>query len=58
LKAPKTKRLKPKIVELLSSFGFDFNLRRYNTAKHLEADEYHQMAGPQMKIDTLACLTE
>jgi len=50
--------LKPKIVELLSSFGFDFNLRRYNTAKHLEADEYHQMAGPQMKIDTLACLTE
>ena len=30
LKAPETKRLKLKYVELLSSFAFNFNLRRYN----------------------------
>ncbi len=30
LKAPGTKRLKLKYDKLLSSFAFDFNLRRYN----------------------------
>jgi len=32
LKAPGTKRLKLKYHKLLSSFAFEFNLRRYSTA--------------------------
>ena len=32
LKAPGTKRLKPKYDELLSKFAFKFNLRRYTSA--------------------------
>jgi len=35
LKAPGTKRLKPQYDELLSSFAFKFNLRRFN--KDLDA---------------------
>jgi len=31
LKAPKTKRLKLKIDDLLSIFAFEFNLRRYTS---------------------------
>ena len=40
LKLPGTKRLKVKYDELLSNFGFKFNLRRYNlaTAAVLRAD--------------------
>jgi len=32
LKAPETKRLKPKYCTMLSLFAFNFNLRRYNKA--------------------------
>ena len=40
LKVPGTKRLKLKRVDLLSSFAFKFNLRRYNKdAKEGKADE-------------------
>ena len=41
LKAPGTKRLKLKNDELLSNFGFKFNLRRY-----IMAGEVPQWAGP------------
>ena len=38
LKAPKTKRLRPKCDALLSSFAFKFNLRRYNEDLRSEAE--------------------
>jgi hypothetical protein len=36
LKAPGTERLKLECEELLSNFGFNFNLRRYNPASHCD----------------------
>jgi len=36
LKAPGSKRLKPKCDELLSTFAFNFNLRLYVTVKMLQ----------------------
>jgi len=35
LKAPGTKRLKQNVDDLLSSFAFKFNLRRYATARKI-----------------------
>ena len=37
LKAPGTKRLKPKYDEPLSSIGFKFNLRRYTMMRAAKA---------------------
>jgi hypothetical protein len=37
LKPPGTQRLKPKYDNLLSSFAFNFNLRRYSSAERLFA---------------------
>jgi len=45
LKAPGTKRLEVKYVELLSSFAFNFNLRRYTTAAWLMLTVLVQFAG-------------
>ena len=40
LKAPRTKRLKLTHEKLLSNFGFNFNLRRYNKAHAIQAGPY------------------
>jgi len=37
LKAPGTKRLKLEYDELLPSYAFNFNLRRYNSAPSMTA---------------------
>ena len=34
LKAPELKRLKLNLLYFLSNFAFNFNVRRYNQAKH------------------------
>ena len=50
LKVPGTKRLKLKHDKLLSTFAFNFNLRRYNTAEEaawLASDEVPAWAKSQ-----------
>ena len=46
LKAPGTKRLKPKCVILLSKIAFNCNLRRYSKAvqRMIELDKYLMLA--------------
>ena len=43
LNAPGTKRLKLKYVELLSSFAFNFNLRRYSMESVAPPPEYIEL---------------
>jgi hypothetical protein len=45
LKAPGTKRLKLEYDKLLSSFAFNFNLRRYTTAAVREVAARHSAVG-------------
>ena len=49
LKPPKTKRLKVKVDEPLSSFAFKFNLRRYIT----DRDQHDSQEFMRMLIDSL-----
>jgi hypothetical protein len=46
LKAPDTKRVKLTYDELLSSFAFHFNLRRYTKRPQYLADVYDEAAHP------------
>jgi hypothetical protein len=53
LKAPGTVRLKPNYDKLLSSFAFNFNLRRYNVALLNDVHEirgYNRLAGGNRTI--------
>ena len=53
LKAPGTKRLKLKCHRLLSTFAFDFNLRRYITTSKLQCESPHRRF-PGMAVVTVS----